>query len=102
MRLYSLLAATCAMLAACVTPAPAASLVERQVCADPNARHAMAACTTVISDPDHAIADYDEAIRLNPGNSDVLFNRGNALPLESQHACAALAGKLRRPSQSAR
>jgi tetratricopeptide (TPR) repeat protein len=99
--LYGMMA--CAALMLCM-PALAASQAERDQCADVRNRESadrnIAACTRIIDDRsapdeaaalgnrcalwitkgnfDRAIADCDEAIRLNPRDADAYVNRGNA------------------------
>jgi len=96
-------AMACAAVMLCM-PAPAASQTERDQCADVHNRDAIdrniAACTRIIDErrePDHAaalgnrcglwitkgnfdraIADCDDAIRLDPKGADAYLNRGNA------------------------
>src|SRR5690242_3218532 len=99
--LYGMMA--CAALMLC-TPAHAASQTDRDQCADIRNRDAadqnIAACTRIIDDRsepdqaaargnrcalwitkgsvDRAIADCDEAIRLNPKDADAYVNRGSS------------------------
>ena len=100
-RVFGAMACAAVMLCG---PAPAASQTERDQCADVHNRDAIdrniAACTRIIDErrePDHAaalgnrcglwitkgnfdraIADCDDAIRLDPKGADAYLNRGNA------------------------